>query len=352
MPRVVVSFKVLKHFVYQIFEKSGSIDKNSSVCAEHLVDANLCGVDTHGIWQVPGYLKDIEKKLLIPDAIPTIIRDLGSVALVSGEWTFGQVAAEYALREGIKRLNDIPIVLMGIVKCHHLGRVGYYTELAAKYNTIAILCGGGYGVGYPTTVPFGGREKFFNTNPLSTAFPTDDSRIMSDFATTEGANAKVKIASESGQDLPLGFGVDKDGNPTTDPNKIISGGALLPFGGHKGYSIMVAVEILTRILMGADSYSENGRGGSVYGHQGVFLLLIKPDIFRSIDSFFTDVKELINQLHAVKPAPGFSEVLVPGDPEQRKRKERRKNGIPIPDDVWNSLLEIARNLDIESPIIS
>ena len=88
MSSVLISFKNLKSFIYQIFQKSGSIDKNSSVCAEHLADANLCGVDTHGVWQIPGYLKDIEKKLLIADASPIIIRDLGIVALVSGEWTF------------------------------------------------------------------------------------------------------------------------------------------------------------------------------------------------------------------------------------------------------------------------
>ena len=206
------------------------------------------------------------------------------------------------------------MVLAGVVQCHHLGRVGHYPELAAAQGAIALVCGGGYGVGSPITVPFGGRDPIFNTNPLAWAAPAPDGRIMADFATTAGANARVMMARERGEPLPEGFAVDAEGRPTTDAEAVAAGGALLPFGGHKGYALMTLIEVLTRLVMGGDEYAEAGRGGPVYGHQGVCLLLLRPNLFRPSADYQAGVGELVDALRAVRPAPGFAEVLAPGRP--------------------------------------
>ena len=346
----VVSFTELRDLIARIFAAAGASEANAGISAAHIAGANLCGVDTHGAWQVAGYVEDIRRGWLVPDAQPRVVREHPGALLVAGGWTFGQVAAEFAVREGLKRLDRQAVVLVGVVQCHHLGRVGHYPELAAQQGAIALVCGGGYGVGSPITVPFGGRDPVFNTNPLSFAAPASapgpgrEGRIMADFATTAGANARVRIARERGEPLPEGFAVDAEGRPTTDAEAVADGGSLLPFGGHKGYTLMTLIEVLTRIVMGGDDYAEEGRGGPVYGHQGVCMLLLRPDVFRPSADYRAGVSDLADALRAVRPAPGVSEVLAPGDPERRTRGERARHGIPLPADVWQALQDTAASV--------
>ncbi len=345
----VVRFAELSRFIARIFAAAGASEENARVCAAHIAGANLCGVDTHGAWQVAGYVDDIRRGLLAADAEPRVVREQPGALLVAGGWTFGQVAAEFAVHEGLKRLEDQAVVLAGVVQCHHLGRVGHYPELAAERGAIAVVCGGGYGVGSPITVPFGGRDPVFNTNPLAYAAPAPDGRVMADFATTAGANARVRIARERGEPLPEGFAVDAEGRPTTDAEAVAAGGSLLPFGGHKGYALMTLIEVLSRIVMGGDDYAEEGRGGPVYGHQGVCMLLLRPDVFRPAADYRAGVADLADALRAVRPAPGVAEVLAPGDPERRTRAERARDGIPLPPEVWQSLLDTAAAVGAAAP---
>lgn len=345
----VVRFAELRDFIARIFIAAGANETNARVCAAHIAGANLCGVDTHGAWQVAGYVQDIRRGWLVPAAQPRVTREQPGAVLVEGGWTFGQVAAEFAVGEGLKRLDRHAVVLVGVVQCHHLGRVGHYPELAAQRGAIALVCGGGYGVGSPITVPFGGRDPIFNTNPLAYAAPARDSRVMADFATTAGANARVRIARERGEPLPEGFAVDAEGRSTTDAEAVADGGSLLPFGGHKGYALMTLIEVLSRIVMGADDYAQEGRGGPVYGHQGVCMLLLRPDVFRPAADYRAGVAELADALRAVRPAAGVAEVLAPGDPERRTRAERARDGIPMPADVWQSLLDTAAAVGAAAP---
>ncbi len=340
----VVSFAELRDFIARILVGAGASEANARIAAAHIAGASLCGVDTHGARQVAGYVEDIRRGWLLPDAEPRVVREHPGGLLVAGGWTFGQVAAEFAVTEGLKRLEQQAVVLAGVVQCHHLGRVGHYPELAAAQGAIALVCGGGYGVGSPITVPFGGRDPIFNTNPLAYAAPAPDGRIMADFATTAGANARVMMARERGEPLPEGFAVDAEGRPTTDAEEVAAGGALLPFGGHKGYALMTLIEVLTRLVMGGDDYAEAGRGGPVYGHQGVCMLLLRPDLFRPAADYQAGVGELGEALRAVRPAPGVAEVLAPGDPERRTRLARTRDGIPLPAEVWQALQDTAASV--------
>ena len=346
---VTVSYAALRDYIARILEAAGASAGNARVAAAHVAGANLCGVDTHGAWQVAGYVEAIRGGLLLPAAQPRVTREHTGALLVTGGWTFGQVAAEFAVTEALKRLEQHALVLAGVVQCHHLGRVGHYVELAAEQGAIAVVCGGGYGVGYPITAPHGGRDRVFNTNPLAFAAPAAGGRIMADFATTAGANARVRLARQRGEPLPEGFAVDAAGHPTTDPAAVADGGALLPFGGHKGYALMTFIEVLTRIMMSGDDFAEAGRGGPVYGHQGVCMLLLRPDLFRDAGAYRTAAGELAAALRAVRPAPGFAEVLAPGDPERRTRAARTRDGIPLSAEHWRSLQETAAAVGAAPP---
>jgi LDH2 family malate/lactate/ureidoglycolate dehydrogenase len=170
--------------------------------------------------------------------------------------------------------------------------------------------------------------------------------MMFDYATTALSGVKVVNAQRRGQQVPPGCIVDKDGNPTTDPNDFFNGGAYVAFGGYKGYALMMAAEFLGRIFVGSDDFVEAGRAGPTLRHQGVTMIVLKADLFVPFAEYAEWADEMERRVRAVPPAPGFEEVLVPGDPEVRTREARQRDGIPIADDVWKSITELAASLGL------
>ena len=337
----------LRELVQEIFLAAGADDRNARVVAEHLVLANLSGVDTHGILHVPLYVTSIREKLTLPKAWPQILEESLTSVHVSGNWTFGQVAAKYTMETVIAKAKAQGIAIGGLVQTNHIGRLGHYVEMAADEGLIAMVWGGGYGVETPVAAPFGGKERVLHTNPLAFAFPLQGgNRMLFDFATTAVAGVKVENARQRKETLPPASIVDIDGNPSTDPQDFVKGGAALPFGAHKGYAMMMAAEYLGRIFTGADEHVEPSRGGPIFRHQGVAMIAFKADQFQSMASYQGCAEEMANRVRAVAPAPGFEEVLVPGDPEARARTQRSKAGIPIADDIWERVCEAAASLNV------
>ncbi len=337
----------LRQIVLDILSAAGTTDENASDVAEHLVIADMSGVVTHGVTQLPGYIDAIRADELLPRARPETLKELDGGALVTGNWTFGQVAAKYAAELGIKKAGATGVALVSIVQSHHIGRLGHYVEMAASEGMISLVCAGGFGAIDPQTVPYGGRTRVLHTNPIAMGFPVADAPpMMFDFATTSLSGVKVVNAQLRGETLPPGAIVDAAGNPTTDPQAFFDGGAHLPFGAHKGYALMMAAEFLGRVFSGSDDYAEEARGGDIMRHQGVTMLFAQADLFRDMDRYLGNAAELVGQVHAAEPAPGFTEVLAPGDLEARTRVQREREGIPLHDDVWQSLLDAAASLGV------
>ena len=338
----------LRSLVTNIFLAAGATEANARRVAEALVSSHLAGVDPHGVWHLAGYVRDIRDGYLVPTAVPEIVSETPTSALVTGNWTFGFVAAEYAMQLAIEKAREQGVSAVGIVRSGHIGRLGEYTEMAAAQGMVSMVWAGGYSEDQQTTMPYGGRTPILHTNPLSLGFPAgDDVPMIVDFATTGVSGSKVVLARNRGEKVPPGCIVDRDGNPTTDPEEFFNGGGHVPFGGHKGYAIMLAVETLGRILTGSDSYAETERGGVYHRHQGVTMLVIKADIFQPLADFTTRLDDLERRVRAVPPARGFEEVLVPGDLESRSR-EARRDGIPIPDDVWKVLTDLATEVGVQA----
>ena len=328
-------------WVQQIFQAAGADERNAQAVAEHLVDANLAGVDTHGIQHVPGYLNAIKTGALVPTAWPEIVSETPTTALVSGNWTFGHAAARFAMQAACAKAGEQGAAVVSLVRANHIGRLGFYAEMAAAQGLVSMTWAGGFGVDAPAAAPYGGRGRLLHTNPISMAFPGgDEPAPMFDFATTTVAGMKVINAHRRGQQLPPGCIIDKDGAPSLNPQDYYDGGAYLPFGGHKGYALMVAVECLGRLFSGSDSFAEAPLGGN-FGHQGVTMIAFRADLFQPVAAFEQSVDGLARRLRDTPPAPGFDEVLVPGDMERRSRAARQRDGIPIPDDVWQSLTAAA-----------
>ena len=338
----------LHSLVKRILLAAGADEQNAEEVAEHLVLSNLSGVDTHGIWPVPIYVAGIQADEIFPAAKPSILQETATSALVTGNWTFGHVGAKYAMELAISKAKTQNVAVVGMVQLHHIGRLGHYVEMAAAENMVGMVWAGGYGEVTPATVPYGGKRRVLHTNPISVGLPAgEESTMMFDWATTALSGVKVDNAYNRGEQLPPNSIVDKDGVPTTNPDDFFAGGGHLPFGAHKGYTLMMAAEYLGRIFTGADSYVEAGRAGAIMLHQGVTMLAIKADLFQPFGEYAERADEMERRVRAVPPAPGFDEVLAPGDLEARTREQRRREGIPIAEDIWQSFTEAAASVGVE-----
>lgn len=346
---VVKTAVELHEFATRILLAAGASQENAHRVAEALVSSNLCGVDTHGIWNVPGYVTAIQTGEILAKNRPAVLSETPTSALVTGNWTFGHVTAQYATEVAIQKAREQNMAVVGMVQLHHIGRVGEYVEMAAAQGMISLVAASGFAEERPRCAPYGGRARILDTNPLAMGFPAgQEPPMMFDYATTATSGIKVILARERKHPLPPGCIIDKDGNPTTDPNDFFAGGAYLPFGGYKGYAIMMAVEFLGRILTGADAFSDPNRGGPTFRRQGATIVVFRADLFRPLGEYAAQAVGTMRRVRAVPPAPGFSEVLVPGDPESHARTARTREGIPIAEDVWKAVTDVARSLNVQA----
>jgi len=344
---MIKSASEIREAVRRILLAAGADERNACRVAEAMVGAHLSGVDSHGVVQLPLFVDHIKAGYIVPTAWPEILSETSTSALISGNWTFGHVTAKYAMDVAIEKASQQTVAVAAIVQTHGIGRLGEYTELAASKRMIGMMWAGGYGYEAPWAFPFGGRGRILHTNPISMGFPAGkESSMVLDFATTTIAGTKVLQAQERKEQLPLGCIADKDGNPTTDPSAFFDSGGLLPFGGHKGYGLMMAAEALGGLFTGTHSYADPNRGGPVLRHQGVTMVVFKADLFQPFEDFATQADEFERRLRAIPPATGFKEVLVPGDLEYRTRTIRQREGIPIPDYLWRKLVDLAGSVGI------
>lgn len=339
--------------LYELIKKvllvASADERNADAVAEHLVSANLCGVDTHGINMLPRYVNGIKGGYIVPTAWPEIISETPTSARVTSNGTFGQVAAKYAMELAIEKAARQNVAVVALIRAHHIGRLGYYAELAASRGMVSVICAGGFSEREPIAVPYGGRRRVLHANPMAMGFPAgEEPPLVLDYATTASSRVKVVYAQRRHQKVPSGWIVDKDGNPTTDPNGFLEGGALLPFGGHKGFGLMMATEYLGRIFAHAEQFATQGWDGPTLSHSGVTMVVFRADLFSAAAEYRAQADELERRVRAVPPAPGFAEVLVPGDLEHRTRIVRQREGIPIPDDIWRSIAELVASLGVDS----
>ena len=252
------------------------------------------------------------------------------------------------MQVAIEKATAQNVGVVSLVQAHHTGRMGHYVEMAAAQSLVTLIWAGGYGAEKPAAVPYGGAKAILHTNPIAIGFPSgDECPVVIDFATSAGSGVKVVDAQRRGKQLPSDWLVDKHGCETTDPDAFFDGGGLRPFGGHKGYALMLAAELLGRVVPGSDTYADDRYAGPILRYQGITIFAMKADIFQPMADYTRQLLQVRQNVRAVPPAPGFQEVLVPGDLEARTRKARQRDGIPIPDDVWQAICETAISLGVE-----
>lgn len=337
----------LSDLIARILKAAGAQDGNAWIVADHLVLASLSGVDTHGIVHVSGYVDAIQKGEIQPTASPEVLKETAGSVFVTGNWSFGHVAAQFAMERAIEKAESREMAIAGLVELNHIGRLGHYTEMAAARGLISLVSVGGHGTEKPAAVPYGGREPLMHTNPVAVGFPGgEDPSMAFDFATTGMSGGKLDRYRQRGEALPEYCIVNRDGASTTDPEDIADG-FMTAFGGHKGYAIMMATEFLGPIFTGADAFSDTKRGSVLLRHQGVSMIVFRADLFQSLAEFEGRAERMRKRTQAIKPADGHEEVRVPGDRAARARTVREREGIPVEDDVWQSIVDTAQSVGVE-----
>lgn len=340
----------LQELVTTTLVAAGSPPHHAEIVAKHLVGAEACGVQTHGIFQIPGYLQNIRDGLLVPTNEPEVISDQGNCVHISGNVGWGHVAAEFATSKGIEKTSEHGMALIGLVRCNHIGRLGHFVEMAAAAGIISFIWDSGICSNARRVAPFAGRDRTLDVNPIAIGVPAaQQPPIIIDYATSGGSFVKVMNAQRRHETLSPGAIVDKQGQPSVDPNDYYDGGALAPFGGHKGYSLMVATEMLGRIFAAADDHARDGEGTEDMRHQGVTFMMFRADLFGSQQDFEKRVDQSLKRIVGSRPAAGFDKVRYPGQKEAAARTTANTQGISIADDVWEQFVKAAKTVDVIVP---
>ena len=323
--------------------------------ADVMVDADKCGIDTHGISMLTSYDTRRREGILTMDAAIEVVSETPVTALVDAGGGLGYVPSVFATEIAIKKAKEMGLAGIAVRNSNHFGATGYYTRMMAEQGLIGFATTNGSG---PRTAPTFGREAKLSTNPIAFTAPAKRNPAFNlDMATTTVAAGKIRNKANEGQPLPVGWANDPDGKPLTDGSVYFTreGGTQTPLGGtrelgsHKGYGLGAMVEILSAGLSGASlvTHPEHGyrRPGTMdIGH---FFLAIDPTAFRPAGDFEDTVDELIDALHATKPVDPNQPVLVAGEPENMIRAEREKTGIPVPPGLRGKIRDIAKNSNAE-----
>ncbi len=335
-----ISADKLRRAGTRLFAAAGAPDGIASAVATSMVENNLAGHDSHGAIRIPPYIARVKSGRIDPQATPSTARETPNTAIVSGNRGFGQIAARYAMGLAISKAKEHRLGAVGIVQCEHIGRLGEYSMMAAEAGLIGMVFASlGAGTDQAEAVPFGGARRALGTNPLSVAFPAGEvPPVLVDFATTMVAEGKVRVIAAEHEPVPEGWIVDAEGRPTTDPADFYAGGALLPFGGHKGFALGLLMDLFGAALTGALAFEPTDVGN------GTFMMVIDPEAFRPRADFLAAVDKECRRIKAVPPAPGFAEVLLPGEPERRTRAQRLREGIPLAEETWLALVDLGREL--------
>jgi uncharacterized oxidoreductase len=334
----------LTRFTAETFVRAGAASDVAHAVAEHLVEANLKGHDSHGVGMLPAYVRNIRVGHLNPNAHAEVARDNGAVLLVDGRFGFGQVVGREATDLAIDRVKRTGVVCVGVRNCHHLGRIGAYGERCGRAGYVSVHFVNVVGH-EPQVSPWGGRDRRMTTNPFCCVVPRDaDEPIVLDMATSAIALGKVRVAHFKGVPVEDGALVDAEGVPTNDADVMFKApfGALGPFGKHKGYGLALMCELLGGALAGEwTAQPARERAGTIVNHMLMFV--VDPAAFGNRAGFQNEVIAMVDYIHSTTPARGFDKVRVPGEPEREQLAARLRNGIDIDENSWSGIVDAARH---------
>ncbi len=354
------TYETMKGLCFEIFSKMGCSEADASIVTKVLLEAELHGLPSHGLLRVKDIYQLWRAGRINATPTPKIVHETPSTATVDGDGAIGIVAAHYAMQVAIEKADKCGTGWVAVRNSNHFGIAGYYAEMALEKDMTGIAMTNAN----PLVAPTGSVSRLLGTNPIAVAIPTDKQPpFIADFATTPIARGKLDLMGKQGVEAPLGFVQDKDGVPSTNPDILKEGGAIVPLGGdelhgsHKGYCMGALVDIFSAVFSGANfgpfvppqvAYLPllDKKVGEGLGH---FFGAMRIDGFRPASEFKASMDQWIETVRGAKPAVGVEKVLIPGDKERIKKAQILENGINIIAAVEADLRGICEELEVAFP---
>jgi len=343
MPDTFILHEELTAFTAACFEKLGLVPGDARLVAETLVASNLRGVDSHGVVRLPHYATRLRNGSIKPRPNISVQRTGPATAMVEGGAGMGQLVAVKAMREAIALAKEAGVGAVGAKNSSHCGACAYYVEMALKAGMVGLA----FTHADPIMVPSGMKNVFLGSNPIAFGAPGQDGPpVVVDMATTNVALGKVIVAKQEGKPVPSDWGVDDQGKPATDPNKIVG---LAPMAGPKGYALALMIEVLCAQLTGVPFGTHMCK---MYGdldkprNLGHFMLALDVKRFTDPATFKAQIDLLIREIHMQDAADPARPPLAPGEPERLTAEKRLKSGVPLGPGVLADLNKLAGELGV------
>ena len=316
------------------FLNAGVPAPDARLIADLLLKANLEGHDSHGVVRIPSYIAGIERGHIRPGAELEILDETPTSIRLKGHSNFGQVVLTRAAERALEKSAQAPIAMATATEYSHCGQLGSYAQILAAADRIGLVL---LGKQRGAVVPWGGRQGRLYQNTLALALPTGgEIPLVLDMATSIAPFGKILVKRARNEPCPEGWLIDAEGNPSTDPHLDFSSGegGMLPLGhplaGHKGSGLSFVLGILATALSGAGEHRE-----------GTLIIAINPATCMPIEDFSDEVERYVDYLHATPPAPGFDQVLTPGERAYRESQRRREQGIYVESETWEKIRRLA-----------
>jgi LDH2 family malate/lactate/ureidoglycolate dehydrogenase len=340
----------LRDWTQEILQKVGVSRDDAALFTDSMIEANLRGVDTHGITRILCvYVERIQKGVMSAKSNLSVLREKASTVLIDCHNSIGQVGAARAMQMTIEKAAKTGVAFSAVRHSNHYGMAAYWAMRALPHGMIGFSSTNAPAAMAPT----GGRTAMFGTNPFAIAIPADrELPVVLDLATTVVARGRINLYAKQVKPLEPGWAFDELGVPTTDPQAALKG-LLAPIGGYKGYGIALAIDFLCGILTGsnygahfpgflADNMTDPTDVGSVFG-------AVNVESFMDLTEFTAAIDKAIQEIKTSAKAEGVKRIYIPGEIEFEMKAERLAKGIPIPETVVKDFISLGSEMSVPFP---
>ena len=343
---VLIAEESLKHFCAQVLFRLGVPQEQADSIASNLVEADLQGVTSHGVVRLPIYVERLCAGVVNPRPNVHTTRETATAAVVDGDNGMGQWVGVRSMQLAIDKAQSGNCAFVSVRNSNHFGAAGYYSRMAVAHDMIGFSFTIG-GINHMT--PWGGAEAILGNNPFAIAFPAGEERpVVLDMACSVAARGKILVAAKDNSPIPDDWAIGPDGQVTTDPVEALKG-FMLPIGGPKGYSLTLAIGLLSTMLSGAAFGSEVTNMYEDMEHPqniGHLFGVLPITCFEPIEIYKRRVDKAIREIRSVARAKDVERIYLPGEREELLAEKYRQSGIPIKKAVWAELMEVGQKLSV------
>jgi uncharacterized oxidoreductase len=335
----------LRAFTAAIFQAAGCQPSEAECIARHLVEANLVGHDSHGVIRVPSYVQWLKDGRVRAGQTLHIVFENDAIAVVDGQFGFGQSIGEQAMRLGIDKAAQHGVAVIALRNSGHLGRIGDWAAQVAAAGKLSLHFVNTTGAGI-LVAPHGGINRRLSANPIAAGVPVPNGPpLILDMSACTLAEGKIRVALNKGVPVPENCIIDAQGRPTTDPRVFYGDppGAILSIAGHKGYGLGVLCEVLAGALTGGGCSNPANANRVANSMLSIVLDVAR---FQSEGAFHAEIERFVAWVKSSAKATPDGEILMPGEIEERTRGQRLRDGIDLDATTWSQIVDTARGLGL------